>query len=174
MEFHCLLKSLERMPSPVVEAQARAVAKAAEALKRDQLELAKAQQQFAAKIAAAEAQLTAAHTEVAEPPPAPAVEASAAPAPKAPSPRLVHIVRPEYPEDARRYGAEGWVNVSMSVTPAGNVRDPRVEESSNGSQFNRAALAAVRKWKYEPFVATDPKATQRVTVRVDFRMEERD
>ena len=61
----------------------------------------------------------------------------------------------------------------MSVTPAGNVLDPRVEESSNGTQFNRAALAAVRKWKYEPFVAADPQATRRVTVRVDFRMEER-
>ena len=156
-----------------VEAQARAIAQAAEALKRDQLELAKAQQQFAAKIAAAEAQLTAARKEVAEPPPAPAAEASAVPTPKAPSPRLVHIVRPEYPEDARRYGAEGWVNVSMSVTPAGNVLDPWVERSSNGTLFNRAALAVVRKWKYEPFVSADPKATQRVTVRVDFRMEER-
>ncbi|MGH8239727.1 MAG: energy transducer TonB, partial [Steroidobacteraceae bacterium] len=156
-----------------VEAQARAVAKAAEALKRDQLELAKAQQQFAAKIAAAEAQLTAPRKEVTEPPPAPAAAPSAAPTPKAPSPRLIRIVRPEYPEDARRYGAEGWVNVSMSVTPAGSVLDPRIEASSNGSLFNRAALAAVRKWKYEPFVAADPQATQRVTVRVDFRMEER-
>jgi protein TonB len=80
------------------------------------------------------------------------------------------MVRPQYPEDALRYGAEGWVNVRMSVTPAGTVLDPWVESSSNGSMFNRAALAAVRKWKYEPFDSTDPR---RVTVRVEFRMEER-
>ena len=80
-------------------------------------------------------------------------------------------MQPEYPQDALLKGAEGWVNVSMSVTPAGNVLDPRVEETSNGTQFNRAAIAAVRKWKYEPFVARDPQEKRRVTVRVDFRME---
>ena len=82
-------------------------------------------------------------------------------------------MKPEYPQDALLKGAEGWVNVSMSVTPAGNVQDPRVEETSNGTQFNRAAISAVRKWKYEPFVAADPQEKRRVTVRVDFRMEGR-
>jgi TonB family protein len=88
----------------------------------------------------------------------------------APTPRLARVVRPDYPQDALITGAEGWVNVSMSVTPAGDVRDPRVVESSNGRLFDRAALSAVRKWKYEPFAAADPQTTQRVTVRVDFRM----
>jgi hypothetical protein len=34
-------------------------------------------------------------------------------------------------------------------------------------------MSAVRKWKYQPFVASDPQEQRRVTVRVDFRMEER-
>jgi periplasmic protein TonB len=154
-----------------IEAQARAVAEAAAALKRDQLKLANAQQQFALEIEAAQAQLAVARQESVEPP-APAsapVGATAAPA----SPRLVRIVKPEYPQDALLKGAEGWVDVSMSVTPAGNVQDPRVEETSNGTQFNRAAMGAVRKWKYEPYVAADPQEKRRVTVRVDFRMEGR-
>jgi protein TonB len=154
-----------------IEAQARAVAEAAAALKRDQLQLANAQQQFALKIEAAQAQLAVARQESVEPP-APAsapVSTTAAPA----SPRLVRIVKPEYPQDALLKGAEGWVNVSMTVTPAGDVQDPRVEETSNGTQFNRAAMSAVRKWKYQPFVASDPQEQRRVTVRVDFRMEER-
>jgi periplasmic protein TonB len=154
-----------------IEAQARAVAEAAAALKRDQLKLANAQQEFALKIEAAQAQLAVAREESVEAP-APAsapVGATAAPA----SPRLIRIVKPEYPQDALLRGAEGWVNVSMSVTPAGNVQDPRVEETSNGTQFNRAAMSAVRKWKYEPFVASDPQEKRRVTVRVDFRMEGR-
>jgi TonB family protein len=157
-----------------VEAQARAVAEAAAALKRDQQELANAQQQFAAKIEAAEAQLAAAHEEkelVVPPPAAALAPAAAAPAP--PTPRLARMVRPEYPSEALRTRAEGWVNVSLSVTPAGNVIDPRVEQSSNGTLFNRAALAAVRKWRYEPFTSADPLASQRMMVRVEFRMEER-
>jgi protein TonB len=158
-----------------VEAQARAVSEAAAALKRDQQELANAQRQFAAKIEAAEAQLAAAHKQVVELPPiaAPAPEpAAAAPAP--PTLRLARMVQPEYPYEAQRSGTEGWVNVSLSVTPAGNVIDPRVEQSSNGTLFNRAALTAVRKWRYEPFASADPLATQRLMVRVEFRMQARD
>lgn len=108
-----------------------------------------------ADIDAAEAKLAAARQ------PAPAPVAAA------PSPRLIRIIRPDYPQPARVAGAEGWVNVSMSVTPAGNVLDPRVEESSNGKLFDRAALTAVRKWKYEPFSAAEP---QRLTVRVEFKL----
>ncbi len=95
------------------------------------------------------------------------IDAAEAQLAAAPSPRLIRIIRPDYPQEARVAGAEGWVNVSMSVTPAGNVLDPRVEASSNGKLFDRAALAAVRKWRYEPFAATDPR---RLTVRVEFRM----
>ena len=227
-----------------VEARARAVAQAAEALKRDQLELASAQQRHAkndllqrvlqrtaenelvepaddsakfhlqrlvqldanfagipqgvaalggrltvnARLATAEknfdvaASLLAQAREIgfsgteidaAEAKLAAARQPVAAPVAAAPSPRLIRIVRPDYPQDALVVGAEGWVNVSMSVTPAGSVLDPRVEESSNGRLFDRAALAVVRKWKYEPFAATDPKATRRVTVRVDFRLKDR-
>jgi TonB family protein len=87
-----------------------------------------------------------------------------------PPPRLTRMVRPEYPQDALLTGAEGWVNVSMSITPDGDVLDPRVVERSNGMLFDRAAISAVRKWKYEPFAASEP---QRVTVRVDFRMKGR-
>jgi len=156
-----------------VEAQARAVSEAAAALKRDQQALANAQQQFAAKIQAAEAQLAAAaHNEVVEAPPIAAPAPAAAPA--KPTPRLARMVQPEYPYEAQRMGAEGWVNVSLSITPAGNVIDPRVEQSSNGTLFNRAALTAVRKWRYEPFASADPLASQRLMVRVEFRMQERD
>jgi TonB family protein len=114
-----------------------------------------------AAIESAEAKLAAAR-KPAEPPPA-----------AAPAPRLVHMVRPEYPQSALMNGAEGWVNVRLSITPAGNVIEPRVVESSNGSMFNRAALSAVSKWKYEPFDSADPTATRPVTVRVEFRMKER-
>jgi TonB family protein len=114
-----------------------------------------------APIEDAEAKLAAALKPVE---PAPAVE---------PPPRVLRMVRPEYPQSALMSGAEGWVNVSLSVTPAGNVLDPRIVETSNGTMFDRAALAAVSKWKYEPFSAADPHATRPVTVRVEFKMKER-
>jgi TonB family protein len=114
-----------------------------------------------AAIESAEAKLAAALKPVEPPPPA------------APAPRVARMVRPEYPQSALMSGTEGWVNVSLSVTPAGNVLDPRVVESSNGTTFDRAALSAVSKWKYEPFASTDPTATRPVTVRVEFKMKQR-
>jgi TonB family protein len=114
-----------------------------------------------APIEAAEAKLAAALKPV-EPAPA-----------AAPTPRVLRMVRPEYPQSALMSGAEGWVNVSLSVTPAGNVLDPRIVATSNGTMFDRAALAAVSKWKYEPFASADPNATRPVTVRVEFKMKER-
>ena len=114
-----------------------------------------------AAIESAEAKLAAALKPVEPPPPA------------APAPRVARMVRPEYPQSALMSGTEGWVNVSLSVTPAGNVLDPRVVESSNGTTFNRAALSAVSKWKYEPFASADPTATRPVTVRLEFKMKER-
>ena len=111
-----------------------------------------------AELASAEAKFAAARIPVEAP--------AAAAAPKL---RLARVVRPEYPQEALLRGAEGWVNVSMSVTPGGNVLDPRVEQSNNGALFDRAALAVVRKWRYEPFAAADP---QRVTVRVEFKMKD--
>jgi len=114
-----------------------------------------------AALEAAEAKLAAALKPVE---PLPAV---------APTPRVARMVRPEYPQSALMSGAEGWVNVSLSVTSAGNVLDPRVVESSHGTTFDRAALAAVSKWKYEPFDSADPTATRPVTVRVEFKMKDR-
>jgi protein TonB len=114
-----------------------------------------------AAIEAAEARLAAALKPV-EPPPA-----------AAPAPRVARMVRPDYPQSALMSGAEGWVNVSLSVTPAGDVLDPRVVESSNGATFDHAALSAVSKWKYEPFASADPTATRPVTVRVEFKMKQR-
>jgi TonB family protein len=111
-----------------------------------------------ATIESAEAKLGAA-LKPAEPPPA-----------AVPAPRISRMVRPDYPQTALTTGAEGWVNVSMSVTPAGNVLDPRVVESSSGTTFDRAALSAVSKWKYEPFASADPRP---VTVRVEFKMKGR-
>jgi protein TonB len=198
----------------VTEARMRTVAQAAEALKRDQLELASALLSNARTLGVPASELKALNQSLASAQQrreqdellhlakaeksfdeasrmlpqsnesgataaaaqsgganiAPAIE-PVEPAPAAvPRPKLARVVKPEYPQDALIIGAEGWVNVSMSITPAGNVIQPRVVESSNGTLFDRAAISAVRKWKYEPFSAPEP---QRVTVRVDFRMKSR-
>ena len=79
------------------------------------------------------------------------------------------MVRPEYPQEALLSGAEGWVNVSMSVTPAGGVLDPRVEESSNSKTVRSRRARGRAQVEVRAVRGTDPRA---VTVRVEFKHEE--
>lgn len=103
------------------------------------------------------------HVAASAPEPAPAV---AAPTPAA-EPKLIKMVQPQYPQEALMRGIEGWVDVSLQVSAAGDVVAPRVEESSRGRMFNRAALAAVEQWKYEP--RSDRSTSERIQVRLKFQ-----
>jgi protein TonB len=58
-------------------------------------------------------------------------------------------VEPQYPPQAARRGLEGWVHVRFTITTAGTVEGAEVVKSSHG-MFERAALEAVGKWKYQP------------------------
>ena len=86
----------------------------------------------------------------------------------------VPLVRidPDYPMQARQRGQEGWVVLEFTISTAGTVKDVEVVASEPGSIFDRAAVQAVRKWKYNPKIL-DGKPVERpgVKVRLDFEME---
>ena len=95
-----------------------------------------------------------------------ATSAAAPPAHRA----LVKYVAPEYPREALLRGIEGWIDMSLYVTPNGDVVQPSVSDGKGRQLFDRAALAAVRKWKYEPRTGQD--AAQAMQVRVSFQLED--
>jgi len=80
---------------------------------------------------------------------------------------VVPVVRvnPQYPPRAAERGVEGWVELMFTVSRAGAVIDVEVTKSHPGTVFDRAALRAVRKWKYNPRVE-DGKPVERTGVRV--------
>jgi len=61
-------------------------------------------------------------------------------------------VQPIYPERAAARGIEGWVMIEFTITAIGSVKDERVLSYQPSSIFNRAALKAVKKFKYKPKV----------------------
>lgn len=80
-------------------------------------------------------------------------------------------VEPQYPPQAAKRGLEGWVQLQFTVTSAGSVDDVAVVKSSN-AVFESAAVAAVRKWKYEPQMrAGTAIATTGVNVVLRFKMD---
>ncbi len=65
---------------------------------------------------------------------------------------IVPLVRvdPEYPPRARQQGIEGYVDVLFTISPVGTVQDAEVVRSKPSLVFDRVALRAIRKWKYNP------------------------
>ncbi|MCD9007160.1 energy transducer TonB [Luteimonas sp. XNQY3] len=127
-----------------------------------------AQQQAASEQSAREeAARQAAAQEAARPEPVP----QQAPAPAAPTPapvataaapaqlRPLSTPAPRYPADALRAGTSGEVMVEFTVGVDGSVSNARVVRADPPRTFDREALAAVRRWRFEPVPA--PVTTRR-------------
>ena len=65
---------------------------------------------------------------------------------------IVPLVRvdPDYPPRAKQQRIEGYVEVEFTISPAGTVQNPVVIGSDPAYIFDRAALQAVRRWRYSP------------------------
>jgi protein TonB len=85
---------------------------------------------------------------------------------------IVPLVRvdPEYPPRAKQQGIEGWVDLSFDISPVGTVQNAVVMESHPPLVFDRNALRAVRKWRYNPKVENGV-AIARANVQVRLRFE---
>ena len=81
-------------------------------------------------------------------------------------------MNPQYPPRAAERGTEGWVELVFVISASGTVQDAEVMNSHPGNVFDRAALRAVRRWKYNPKIQ-DGKPIERhgVTVRLEFKLQ---
>lgn len=59
-------------------------------------------------------------------------------------------VQPVYPEQLRFRRVQGEVLIEFTVTTEGTVTDPVVISSKPSGAFDRAALQAVRRWRFQP------------------------
>jgi protein TonB len=88
---------------------------------------------------------------------------------------VIPIVRvnPQYPLRASERGIEGWVEVQFTISKLGTVKDPRVINSHPSSIFDRSALKAIRKWKYNPKIEDgEPMERPGVNVRLKFELNQ--
>jgi len=95
-----------------------------------------------------------------------------APAPSSEiAPKLIEQVPPVYPVAARSLRAEGRVTLRLAVLPDGSVGQATVLDCTRtGLGFEAAALAAVKRWKYE--AAPPNSGARRVLVTVHFQQDE--
>ncbi|OAN12962.1 energy transducer TonB [Photobacterium jeanii] len=83
----------------------------------------------------------------------------------------LYRVEPRYPPRALKQGAEGYVVMSFTIDPQGRPTDVKVLEANPRRLFEKEAIRALRKWKYQPKVV-DGKAIAQLgqTVRLEFKI----
>lgn len=91
---------------------------------------------------------------------APISAAVSAPAPAAPAPRvenagdlsskMISAEPPRYPLDSRRRHEQGTVVLALLLDLDGKVADISISKSSGSDRLDRAALSAVRRWRWSP------------------------
>ena len=80
----------------------------------------------------------------------------------APSLRPVSTPAPRYPAEALRAGTSGEVLVEITVGTDGSVINARVLRATPSRVFDREAMNAVKRWRFEPVSA--PVTTRRTLV----------
>lgn len=81
--------------------------------------------------------------------------------------QLIKSVPPEYPEMAKAQHVSGKVQIDALVDASGNVASVKV--LSGPMLLRKAALDAVKQWKYSPARLDDQPTSMHLTVTVEFR-----
>ena len=78
--------------------------------------------------------------------------------------------RPDYPWLARERGEQGRVVVRVIVSDAGRAQRVEVARSSGHDRLDRAALAALARWRFEPARRGGHAVPGTVEVPVTFKL----
>jgi protein TonB len=79
-------------------------------------------------------------------------------------------VTPPYPESARRLGIQGVAQLRFEVLPTGRVGSILVDRSAGHPDLDRAAVDAVRQWRFEPARRGSEPVAVWVTLPVRFEL----
>lgn len=110
----------------------------------------------------------------APPPPTVVVSAKPAPAPAPPvsagdlSSTMIAFKAPRYPVECRRRKEQGVVLLGLVLAPDGTVAEISVRKSSGFDRLDRAALDAVRHWRWSPTVRGGEAMMVRGVVEIPF------
>jgi periplasmic protein TonB len=84
------------------------------------------------------------------------------------APKIIHQVKPDYPELARRARLSGLVILEATVDPQGRVTAVKVLRGQ--PLLDEPAVEAVRQWRYQPLLLNGIPTPFILTVTVSFNM----
>ena len=80
-------------------------------------------------------------------------------------------VMPRYPAAALRSGETGTVMVEVDVDSKGVPTDVSIENRSGNRELDRAALSAVKQWRFQPALRDGKQVASTVMVPVQFELD---
>jgi protein TonB len=84
----------------------------------------------------------------------------------------VKRIQPDYPDRALRDGIEGWVELSFMVTTDGKVTKAAVLDSNPKGTFDSAALRAISRARYRPWLQGGKPTEVSSKVRISFHLSQ--
>jgi len=85
---------------------------------------------------------------------------------------VIPLVRipPRYPRSAARRNIEGVVKIAFTITEDGSVKDPKVLMALPEGVFEKAAIKAIMKWKFNPKVVNGVAVEQTAAQEIEFKL----
>nr|WP_170883596.1 energy transducer TonB [Vibrio ostreicida] len=83
----------------------------------------------------------------------------------------LYRVEPRYPTKAKKRRVEGYVVLVFTIDPTGKPVDIQISDASPKRMFEREAITALKKWRYQPKLV-DGVAVSQVgrSARVEFKL----
>ena len=82
--------------------------------------------------------------------------------------KLIRRINPDYPSAAKKDGISGWVDLEVTVSTQGVVENVSVIRATPPDMFDKSAVAAVKKWKYDPRFVDGLPSQAHLKVHLDF------
>lgn len=86
--------------------------------------------------------------------------------------RYARVIKPEYPEHARKQGWEGTTVLKVLVNPAGKSAKVRVQRTSGFRVLDNAAMDAMQQWEFHPARNEQKTVQSWVSVPIVFTLKE--
>jgi protein TonB len=91
------------------------------------------------------------------------------------APALIHRVEPRYPPVAVQAQIQGFVVLEAVVAESGEVAEVRLLRSPGyGGVLDRAAIAALKQWRYSPLILNGHPTSFVLTVTLSFSIVDKE
>ena len=79
-------------------------------------------------------------------------------------------VSPTYPRNAKTAKIQGFVTMDVTIDPDGTVSKAKVIEAKPPRLFDKAALTAIKRWKFRPKIENGKPVAQRAKQTIEFKL----